>query len=80
MIGQPDHAAGNRGGAAEPVLLLDQPDRGTGFVRRQRRGEARCPRTDDQNICLAIDYRTSPVTGLATSLGAWIRRDKPHFG
>ena len=60
MIGQPDHAAGNRGGSAKPVLLFDQPDRGTGFVRRQRCGQARCTGTDDQNICLAVDYGISP--------------------
>ena len=80
MIGQPDNAAGYRRGSAKPILLLYQPDRGTGFMRRQRCGETGCSRTDDQNIYLAIDNRTFPMTGPVTSLEAWIRCDKSHFG
>ncbi len=79
MIGQPDHTAGDRGGPAEPVLLFDQLNRGAGFVRSQSGGEARCTGANDQNIYLAVDYRTSPVIGLANSLSPWRSCHKPHF-
>jgi len=63
MLGQPDHAAGDGGSAAEPVLLLDQPDRGAGFVGGERCSQAGGPGTDDQNICFAVYYGTSPRIG-----------------
>ena len=79
VIGQPDHAAGNCRGTAQPVLFLDQPHRGTGFVRCQRCGKACGPGSDNQNIRFAVDYGTSPVIGLGNSLGPCGSRHKPHF-
>ena len=54
VAGQPHAAAGDRGGAAEHVGLLDDEHLGAPVVRERRRGQRRASRPHDDDVDDAV--------------------------